>query len=213
MVLRGLRRAYAADTSSRCGIRGCAWGFGFVATQILAVSLPILLGWALNKLGIIGGDLDNRLPTLVLNVALAVFDPRLYRWGGGPARRRHARPPYARDRCHLCHRDRGRARDGVSAARHRGCPRLVSVCHRLRQLRFYRASGGGRNSGCRSGALCGHLPHSRQRHPVCGGPSLLHRRHGRCGPSRRSPARRARLAQDPHARRKAWRCSCLRSQA
>ena len=32
-------------------------GFGFVATQILAVSLPILLGWALNKLGIIGGDL------------------------------------------------------------------------------------------------------------------------------------------------------------
>lgn len=45
-------------------------GFGFVATQILAVSLPILLGWALNKLGIIGGDLDNRLSTLVLNVAL-----------------------------------------------------------------------------------------------------------------------------------------------
>lgn len=44
--------------------------FAFVASQMLTVSLPILLGWALNKLGILTKELDNSLSALTLNVAL-----------------------------------------------------------------------------------------------------------------------------------------------
>lgn len=44
--------------------------FAFVASQMLAVSLPILLGWCLNKLGVLTKELADGLSMLTLNVAL-----------------------------------------------------------------------------------------------------------------------------------------------
>ena len=44
--------------------------FGFVAMQMLVVSLPIVLGWAINKLGFLNPELDSRLSQLVMNIAL-----------------------------------------------------------------------------------------------------------------------------------------------
>ena len=44
--------------------------FAAVALQIIAVSLPILLGWSLNKLDILSEQFDAGLSRLVMNVAL-----------------------------------------------------------------------------------------------------------------------------------------------
>ncbi len=44
--------------------------FGFVASQMVAVSLPILLGWCLNRLGILNDVLEAGISRLVLSVAL-----------------------------------------------------------------------------------------------------------------------------------------------
>lgn len=44
--------------------------FGFVAMQMLVVSLPIVLGWAINKLGFLNPELDSGLSQLVMNIAL-----------------------------------------------------------------------------------------------------------------------------------------------
>ena len=44
--------------------------FGFVAMQMVTVSLPILIGWCANKLGFLGGDFDQGLTKLVLNLTL-----------------------------------------------------------------------------------------------------------------------------------------------
>ena len=45
-------------------------GFGSVALQMVTVSLPILVGWAAHKLGLMDDDFDMRLSTLVLNIGL-----------------------------------------------------------------------------------------------------------------------------------------------
>ena len=45
-------------------------GFESVAMQMLAVSLPIVLGWAINKLGLLNPELDAGLSRLVMNIGL-----------------------------------------------------------------------------------------------------------------------------------------------
>lgn len=45
-------------------------GFGFVAMQMVVVSLPILMGWAANKLGFLNDELDAGLSRLVMNIGL-----------------------------------------------------------------------------------------------------------------------------------------------
>ena len=44
--------------------------FGHVAIEMVTVSLPILLGWAVCKLGLMSQQFERELSTLVLNVAL-----------------------------------------------------------------------------------------------------------------------------------------------
>ncbi|WP_158095322.1 AEC family transporter [Collinsella sp. An2] len=44
--------------------------FQFVASQMLMVSLPILLGWAVHKLGFLDDQLDSGLSRLVMNIGL-----------------------------------------------------------------------------------------------------------------------------------------------
>lgn len=44
--------------------------FGHVAIEMVTVSLPILLGWAVSKLGLMSERFERELSTLVLNVAL-----------------------------------------------------------------------------------------------------------------------------------------------
>lgn len=43
--------------------------FLFVVRQIVIVSLPIILGWAANKLGYMGGKFDGQLSRVLLNIA------------------------------------------------------------------------------------------------------------------------------------------------
>lgn len=43
---------------------------GGVISQMEVVSLPILLGYVLHRLGVLGGEFDRKLTTLVLSVAL-----------------------------------------------------------------------------------------------------------------------------------------------
>lgn len=44
--------------------------FWFVVSQIVAISVPIALGWCLHKLGVLDDQFDASLSRLVLNVAL-----------------------------------------------------------------------------------------------------------------------------------------------
>lgn len=58
----------AVGLMERCG--GSAVEFEFVALQMLMVSLPILLGWAVHKLGFLDDELDSGISRLVMNIAL-----------------------------------------------------------------------------------------------------------------------------------------------
>ena len=66
-MLRGPRTG-AGMRSREAGTRGM--NFGHVAIEMVTVSLPILLGWAVSKLGLMSEQFERELSTLVLNVAL-----------------------------------------------------------------------------------------------------------------------------------------------
>ena len=66
-MLRG-PRAGAGTGKKEAGAHGM--DFGHVAIEMVTVSLPILLGWAVSKLGLMSERFERELSTLVLNVAL-----------------------------------------------------------------------------------------------------------------------------------------------